>query len=145
MQEMTVGSSRILAGILVSAHVAGGALLAVTDLPWVWKIAALPLFLGSLMFALRHHAWRLTPAAVVGLHLEPEGKVVFLRRDGLVLEGLLLGSSFVSPWLTVLNLRPEGRRRSVPLVILPDAVEREAFRQLRVWLKWKYVQAKLGW
>lgn len=145
MPEMTVGSSRILAGILVLAHIAGGVLLATTDLLWVWKIAALPFFLGSLMLALRRHAWRISPAAVMGLQLDQEGKAVFLRRDRLALEGQLLGSSFVSPRLTLLNLRPEGRWRSVPLVILPDAMDEKDFRRLRVWLKWKYAQAKLGW
>lgn len=145
MSEIIVGSSRFLVWVLVLAHVAGGALLAVTGLPWAWKIAALPLFLGSLMHSLRRHAWRVSPTAVVGLQLDPEGKALFRHRNGQVLEGCLLGSSFVSPWLTVLNLRPVGGRCSVPLVILPDAAGEEDFRRLRVWLRWKYSQAKLGW
>ncbi len=144
MLEMNLASSRTLAGILVSAHAASALLLGLTGLPWMGKIAALPVFLASLALSLRRHAWRLSPSAVVGVRLDPECRTVFRRLDGKTLEGTLLGSSFVSPWLTVLNLRPEGRWRTVSLVILPDAVEREAFRQLRVLLRWKCAQVRPG-
>lgn len=144
MLEMNLASSRALAGILVSAHAASALLLGLTGLPWMGKVAALPVFLASLALSLRRHAWRLSPSAVVGVRLDPECRAAFRRLDGKTLEGTLLGSSFVSPWLTVLNLRPEGRWRTVSLVILPDAVEREAFRQLRVLLRWKCAQVRPG-
>lgn len=145
MLEMNVASSRALVGILVSAHAASALLLGLTGLPWMGKLAALPVFLASLALSLRRHAWRLSPSAVVGLRLEQECRAAFRRLDGETLEGPLLGSSFVSPWLTVLKIRPDGRRLAVSLVILPDAVEREAFRRLRVLLRWKCAQAKPGW
>lgn len=144
MLEMNLASSRALAGILVSAHAASALLLGLTGLPWMGKVAALPVFLASLALSLRRHAWRLSPSAVVGVRLDRECRAAFRRLDGKTLEGTLHGSSFVSPWLTVLNLSPEGRWRTVSLVILPDAVEREAFRQLRVLLRWKCAQVRPG-
>jgi hypothetical protein len=40
------------------------------------------------------------------------------------------------PWLAVVTLRDAlGRRRSA--VVLPDSLDREAFRRLRLWLRWR--------
>jgi toxin CptA len=55
-----------------------------------------------------------------------------------------LGSSFVAPYLTVLELKPLGagglwqRFRTRSVVILPDGIDAEEFRQLRVLLRWKW-------
>jgi toxin CptA len=49
---------------------------------------------------------------------------------------IISGDSFVTPYLTVLNLKPEGARFAHALVILPDSLEAESFRRLRVRLKW---------
>jgi hypothetical protein len=46
------------------------------------------------------------------------------------------GSSLVLPWLTVLNVFPEGGRRVGHVVILPANLDPEAFRTLRVLLRW---------
>jgi toxin CptA len=69
---------------------------------------------------------------------------------------MILGSSFVAPYLTVLELRPlepsagssgtgirewwrkRWKHRPRSVVILPDAIDAEAFRQLRVLLRWKW-------
>lgn len=46
----------------------------------------------------------------------------------------LLSNSLVFPWLTILNFKLEtGRLRSV--IIFPDSLDKEVFRQLRVRLK----------
>jgi len=34
-------------------------------------------------------------------------------------------------------LKPAGSRLAKHLVILPDAIDAEDFRRLRVWLKWR--------
>lgn len=143
MLELRVASSRILTWVLISAHTVAGMLFGLTDLHGGWKIAVLPLFLASLVFSLRRQAWRVSPSSLVGLQLNDEGKFLFSRRDGQDIEGVLLGSSFISPWLTILNLRPEEQWQTVSLVILPDAVKQEDFRRLRVLLRWKYAH-KLG-
>jgi len=44
--------------------------------------------------------------------------------------------SLVTPFITVLNVLPQGARLARSVVILPDSLDAESFRQLRVWLKW---------
>ena len=50
--------------------------------------------------------------------------------------GVVLPGSFVAPWLTIVRWRPPGRRFSRSLVILPDMLDPESFRRLRVILRW---------
>ncbi|CAG1000686.1 hypothetical protein RHDC4_03161 [Rhodocyclaceae bacterium] len=46
----------------------------------------------------------------------------------------LLAGSTVLPWLVVLRLRVDGRRLS--LALLPDGLEGDGHRLLRLWLRW---------
>jgi toxin CptA len=48
-----------------------------------------------------------------------------------------LGTTYVTPYLTVLNLRGHGERGARHVTLLPDSLHAEDFRKLRVWLRWK--------
>lgn len=144
MERISLGTSRVLTLTLIFAHLSALVLLWLTDIPWWLKGAVVPLFLGSLVLSLRGHAWRANHYAVIALELDDDCHGVFLLRSGQEVEGRLLESSFVAPWLTVINLRPEESWRVRHAVILPDAIEKEAFRRLRVQLRWKCAQAKPG-
>jgi toxin CptA len=67
---------------------------------------------------------------------------------GDVIKCMLLGSSFVAPYLAVLELKPLGVRRlwqrfrTRSVVILPDGIDVEEFRQLRVLLRWRWKNAQ---
>ena len=54
--------------------------------------------------------------------------------SGLMQRLQLQGSSYISPWLAILNFKSEDGAR-ISLVVLNDAVDRHQFRQLRVRLK----------
>jgi toxin CptA len=54
--------------------------------------------------------------------------------DGI--EGRIVAGSFVAPWLTIVHWRPQGARFTRTLAVLPDAIDAEAFRALRVILRW---------
>ena len=102
------------------------------------------LLLASLALGLRSHAWRSGPAALVGLELRLDGSGAIQDRRGRWREIAVLGSSFVSPLLTVLNLRLAGARGSRSLVVTPDALGADEFRHLRVWLRWRGAPADPG-
>ncbi len=71
----------------------------------------------------------------MALLLEEEQAVLTLR-GGDQLAGQVLRTTLVTPFLTVLNVRPQGARLARSVVILPDSLNAESFRQLRVRLKW---------
>ena len=50
--------------------------------------------------------------------------------------GHIAHGSFVAPWLTIIHWRPLGARFARTLVVLPDMIDAESFRALRVILRW---------
>lgn len=127
--------SQYLAAILIAAHGATiTALLPLTFPAWA-KTAMAFLVLLSLGYHLWREAWLSAPSATVALILEND-QVVLTTRGGDQMTGKILLDSLVTPYLTVLNILPQGAHFARSVVILPDSLDAESFRQLRVWLKW---------
>ncbi len=119
-------------------HGMAAAIVLLLDLPWEWKSASLAAVLASLLYYLLRDAWLRLPSSCIGLLLgeQGEGSTMLLRRDGRQVPCRILPASVVTPYLTVLIILAEGVRFKRTLVILPDSLKVELFRQLRVWLKW---------
>ncbi len=106
----------------------------------------------SLVFYVRHYAWLTSPGAITGLELglEPSDEMTCTLESqrGERIVCALLGSSFAAPYLTVLELKPRKPSKSWrkfftrSVVILPDGIDAEEFRQLRVLLRWKWKDPK---
>lgn len=126
--------SRLLALILVTAHAL--ALFALFSVLPLWAAVACAVPLGiSLGYYLLRDAWLRLNKSCIGLEPDGEGLAIVLR-DGSRLPCIVLKDSVVTPLLTVLRLRPEDGRWARAVVILPDSMDVESFRRLRVWLKW---------
>jgi len=123
--------------VLCAAHGAAGLALWLSPLPVMLSIAACAGIAMSAVFSLRGHAFRTAESALIELELYEDCTLSARSADGRWLHYRVMGSSFVSRVLTVLDLRAEGawRRRSV--LIASDGIEAEAFRRLRVWLQWR--------
>jgi len=67
--------------------------------------------------------------------LRGDGAAEIQRGDNILLTFTIGRGSVAMSWLTVLDLRTDGRRMFVPLA--PDSMDRDAFRALRVWLRWQ--------
>ena len=130
--------SRNLAVILGFAHFAAAGLLWPLALPVVVKLTGTAVLAVSLIFYLRHYALLRSPGSVVAFELSDEMACTLETRRGERIVCALLGSSFVAPYLTVLNLKPEEKIFTRSVVILSDGINAEEFRQLRVLLRWKY-------
>lgn len=133
-RQFDVLPSRRLAATLILAYSVAMLALLPLSLP-AWALIPLCLLLlFSLWLHLRQVAWLSSPSAVVKLKLEGEVLELTLRNKQQRTEQIL-PSSFVSPFLTILNLRGDSYwPRSV--IILPDCMDSDSFRQLRVGLKW---------
>lgn len=134
-RQFQLRPSRCFAAILTAAH--GATFLSVLLLPLpFWAQAALAfLLLFSLIYHLRRDALRSAPSAAVSLMLEQE-QITLVTRNGRQLTGQVLRSTLVTPLITVLNMLPHGARFANSVVILPDSLDDESYRLLRVWLKW---------
>ena len=140
--------------MLSFAHLAVIILLWPLMLPSSAKLGGTILLIISLVFYLRRHALLRSPNSVSSLEVTDEMVCRLNTREGDRIAYTLLGSSFVAPYLTVLDLKPlktdkrdKSRRRlnkhfSRSVVILPDGINPEEFRQLRVLLRWKWKNAR---
>jgi toxin CptA len=75
--------------------------------------------------------------AIVALELDDGGSLFFQTRGGRRVECDLLGSSYVSPGLTIVNMRPRNRAGARRAILVEDNVDPREFRRLRTWLRWK--------
>ena len=135
LQHFEFHPSRYLTLLLLVAHSAVLAVLPLIALPLWAKSILVILLLYSLLHYLRRDAWLRLSDSYVGLALEGDG-FILRRRDGVSMPCAILSDSLVTPYLTVLNVLPQGAHFARSVLILPDSLDAEAFRQLRVWLKW---------
>jgi len=98
-------------------------------------VICVPVILAALYF-IAEQALVLLPWSLTGLALNAKGELSAMRKDGLNSAASVQPSSFVAAYLTVLNLKVSDSRWRKNLVLTPDRVDAEAFRLLRVWLRW---------
>lgn len=104
--------------------------------PWLEAIAIAAL-VASLVFNVRQSALLRTADAVIGLEIASDDKFSIQTQRGGWIECEVLGSTYVISFLTILNLKRTDSGRITRAVILPDSLDAEDFRKLRVWLRWK--------
>jgi toxin CptA len=127
-----------LAAILSLAHLAAAGLLWLLELPLGIKAIAAAALVFSLIYYLRQDALLTANDAVEFFELSGEMQCTLTTRSGESRGCSILGGTFVTPYLAVLNLKSSGKFFTSSVVILPDSIDAEEFRQLRVWLRWKW-------
>lgn len=113
----------------------GALLLLLLMLPLWTRLMLAALVLSSLVYYLRRDAWLRAPDSCIGLVLQGDDAILNLR-NGAQLRGEIAPDSLVTPLLTVLNVSLPELRATRSVVMLPDSMAADVFRQLRVWLKW---------
>ena len=120
---------------LVASHGAALAVLASLVLPLWAKILLASLVLVSLLYHIWHDAWLLALSSNKTLLLDGD-MILLVARNGDKVTARVLADSLVTPYITVLNVLPQGSHLARSVIILPDSLDAESFRQLRVWLRW---------
>lgn len=138
MLDIRLKPSGYLTLLLSATHAIAIGLFLVLSLPIWLKVAAILAFCTSLVFYLKRNAWLAAPNSIIALEIKDDYTGAIETRGGKRLDCILLPTSYVSASLTVLNLKADGERMARHVVILPDAINSEDFRKLRVLLRWKY-------
>lgn len=127
--------SLYLATALIAMH--GAALAALLSLAWpFWtQVALVFLLLANMLHHLWRNAWLSAPSSDVTLLLDGD-RIVLTSRGGEQVAGKVMPDSLITPLLTVLNVLPQDAYLARSVIILPDSLDAESFRQLRVCLKW---------
>ena len=122
-----------LAGALLIMHTGAAICLLTTALSgWMTWLAMLAIAC-HLLYALGQHAFRCTSTAITEFTVADTTQIKLMTGSGQPIEAVLLGG-YSHPLLKVLRLRlgPWHRRA---LVLLPDMVEADRLRELRVRLR----------
>ena len=127
--------STILILLLVFIHGGAMILVMISDLPSGLGPALLCLITINLFRVIRNLCGMPFPNAIQRFTCTVENRWLLALGNGSEIEARLLPSSFVHPWLVVLNFQLENHRRMRSVVLFTDALERDALRQLRVWLR----------
>ena len=77
--------------------------------------------------------WR---SAIHELTVRPNGTAAWRDGAGTWHEAREVTGGVLAPWLLAVGLKEDGRRLQ-PLLLLPDALDGDALRELRVWLRWR--------
>lgn len=139
---LKLGASRHLALLLlvIMLMALASVLTLAWLMPWPWRLLAVttasPVLLVLGWQALLRHAWRQSDDAVLLLALDREGAYHLTLRDGRHLAVRLQHDSVVFASLSLLNFRLVQGKGKITCLILPDAVDADVFRRLRVWLRW---------
>lgn len=95
---------------------------------WAWKAALLAVLLISMVITLQRGG----VGAIKSLTWKNEAEWVIEFKNGIQYESQLLPSSFVSPWLVVLNFKRVSGHPRLSVTLFRDALDGESFRRLRV-------------
>ena len=136
MPSLTIrpGVSRRLALYLALVHGLSLVVVGLLPLAAAWRLLLGLGVLLSLVLGLGGPIWHRWPWDLAQAAWHGDGRWTLTLGSGREVEGRLLGSTFVSPALVVLNFR-SGRWRTRSLVLLPDNLDPDLLRRLRVRLR----------
>lgn len=132
-----------LAAILSLVHLATASLLWLLTLPWGIKAIIVVILIISLIYYLKQDALLTANNAVVAFALSDEMQCIVTTKSGKSMACSVMSNTFVAPYLIVLNLKLTETFFACSVVILPDSIDVEEFRQLRVWLRWRWWKGKI--
>lgn len=134
--RLALRPSRQLAAVLALAGATACAVMASLPIP-LWEALVLDAIIAT--FAIYHvakDAWLRMPWSIVALEVTSEGAFRCQSRAGVWIDVEVRGDSFVTPWLTILNLAEPKKWLARRAILLSDSGDAEMFRALRVWLRW---------
>ena len=136
-QRISVRPSVLIAVAVAILHVSAAAVVWLVPLPILGKAVFTLAIAVSLIYFMARDAALHASRSIVALELREDGGIACQTRNGEWLECNLLGSSYVSPGMTVVNLRARGWTGYRRVILVPDNVDAEDFRRLRTWLRWR--------
>lgn len=113
-------------------------ILLLVPMPVLMKLALMLLVLCSTAYNIFKYALLRLPGSCLQLRMTADSQCFVTLEDGTETEVQIQPHSFVASYLTIINYKQPGKFWQQHAVILPDSLDAEAFRMLRVNLRWGY-------
>ena len=153
--QLNFKSSFLLSALIVGMSLGACCILVLLTLFWQIKLLLVLTVVGLAGYAVCCYGLLLLPWSCVALSVNVKNQLQFIRKDGKQLEVIVQENSVVTPYLTVLNCKLSNQEQlddislimrrllmlnltKLSVTILPDALDHESYRQLRVWLRWAH-------
>lgn len=133
--RITLKTSFLLNGALLIMYLGAFYWLWAFDLSLLIKLIVAAALIVGLINHSRQHLFKTSRRAVTNMIWQEQDQWQLETATGDTINARLKGSSFVNPWLIVLNLKPEQGGRMLPVVVMPDSVDSTTFRRLSVKLR----------
>ncbi len=139
--NLTLQSSQHLYLVLILASLLFGGMCYFMPLPVFWRFLMI-VFVGlATTYSCLRYALLAHPSSVVAIQVNSKNQLLLVRKDGQQLAVQVLENTVVTSGLTLLSCWVEEASLwqkifTLHVIILPDAVDVEHYRQLRVWLRW---------
>ena len=137
---VVLAPSRRAAACIVLACFATLAIVALTPVDIVVRAPALAWAGIASAGALRRIAWHRGKRAVRAFRIAGGAEIEVEDGEGGTLAGEVRPGSFVAPWLTIVRWQARGSVFARGILLLPDMLDAESFRALRVMLRWQPAQ-----
>ncbi len=134
--QLVLKPSRRLLLALLGASLLGCLIVACMPLAWWLRLAGVAVIAIAAAYSAARDACLSLPWSWRALDIDASGNVSATSKNGAQVSVRILPSSFVASYLTVLHLQLPASRWTRYCVILPDTVDAEPWRKLRVWLRW---------
>jgi hypothetical protein len=129
---LNLKKSRLVSGALAALHVGAAVIAATVPLPWGLRSILLGLIVASLYRSLMHYALHKGEKTVSWAQLEGDGEWRLVLGNGKALGPCSLKGYYAKPWLIIVRLAYPGKRLPLSLVVAPDAIDPDTFKNLRV-------------
>jgi toxin CptA len=129
--------SRLFSFFLIETFILAIFIIFILPFTIIVKLGLAVILLGALFYFWSRDALLILPSSYVALRIE--GDLVTLSTRGRhELKGVVAHDSVVMAALTILNVEQGKGKKVLSIVIFPDSLEAEKYRELRVLLKWGY-------
>ena len=136
MLRASLKASRALAIVFAGAHLIAAISVIRLEVPLPVKAGVALAVIISLCRCLWCHAWLRGPTSIVSFELPDADSIVVRLHDRGCSSGSVLGTTLVTPLLTVINVRLQASRFARHVLLVPDNLNTDDFRAVRVLLKW---------
>jgi len=127
-------ASKALFCVALLLHILAGVAVFMAQISLVFKLILCLVLLFSFVFFIRHHVLRQTKNSIQSFYYKNDAWWLNLK-NGQTQEMDLLGNSFVTPLITILNFRASTKPSRRYSVLLPaDSLSHDEARRLRVFL-----------
>lgn len=138
--DIAIKPSLLLLGLLGVISILSCLIIITLPIHNILKLLLFTVVFISTAYYILRDALRLLPWSWQRIEVSATGQLTLTNHQGKAFTPILAATSFIHPWMIILNTQPVTQRQwvfgALPALILFANHDDQQHRQLRVWLRW---------